>query len=48
MMLKICLRLIKGLPFLLFLISISLKCKFLDIPEPVAFEKASLAANLLE
>ena len=37
----------EGFPFL-FLISISLKCKFLEIPKPVAFENASLAANLLE
>ena len=39
---------IVNLLILLFLTSISLKCKFFEIPNPVAFEKASLAANLFE
>ena len=35
-----------GLPFLLFVISISLKFNPLETPVPKALEKASLAANL--
>ena len=36
-----------GLPFLLFVISISLKLIPFEIPVPKALENASLAANLL-
>ena len=37
-----------GIPFLSFVISMSLKFKFEESPVPKALEKASLAANLFE